>query len=116
MKEQGDLERKGRVVDHTSRDARVAIASVVNRLEPHRSRVAVIYAKTQRPVSDAERATLREECKAISDAIQRARVELIEELIDAPRKVLAHSRVADAERALDNLEAAVARCQKLLEV
>jgi hypothetical protein len=45
-----------------------------------------------------------------------ARVALLERLIDAPRKVVAHSRVTDVEKALDNLEAATTAALKCLQV
>jgi hypothetical protein len=37
---------------------------------------------------------------------QEARVKLLLNLMDAPRKVVGHSRVSDVEKALDNLDAA----------
>lgn len=107
--EQEDIKPR-RNVDHTAGDARRAVADVIARLEPLRSKVAVIYARTQRHCSEAEKKAMSDESREIKRAVEDARVELIDRLMDAPRKVLAHSRVADAERALDNLEVAINRC------
>ena len=107
-------DRRPRVVDHSTRDARVAIATVVSDLERHRSRLAVIAARARHGVSRDEQMSLRKECLAIRLAIHQARLEVLENLMDAPPKVAAHSRVVDVEKALDNLERALSETVPLL--
>lgn len=48
---------------------------------------------------------LRKECVSIRSALQEARLQLLTQLMDAPTKVTANSRVVDVEKAIDNLEA-----------
>jgi hypothetical protein len=57
---------------------------------------------------------MAKECSLIATAIAEARTDLIIELAEAPAKVTGHSRVVDAERALDNVEAALAETQRLM--
>ena len=106
--------KRSRVVDYSTRDARHAVADVVQRLGPLRSRLALIYARTQRSLSETERAAMEAECQEMTITLHEARVGLLDNLIEAPRKVAGHSRVTDAERAIDNLDDALAKCLELL--
>jgi hypothetical protein len=103
-----DFSSRSRVVDTTDRDARSAIKSVITECGPLRERVAMITFKALRPLSNSERADLVDDCKGIEQSIHAARTTLILALMDAPRRVLANSRVADVEKALDNLETSLA--------
>jgi hypothetical protein len=104
-----ELERqpKRRVVQHDSRDARVAVADVVSRFEPWRHGLALMSAKAGRTHEEDERRTMREQCHDIRRQLSEARTELILRLADAPRRVSGHSRVVDVERALDSIDALV---------
>ena len=104
-----------RAVDTSNKDARLAVADVATRLEPLRHQVALITAKAQRPLTPAARDAMMRECTAIRRATELARVDLLERLLEAPRKVAGHSRVTDIEKALDNLDDALAAAMRLLK-
>lgn len=108
--------RKKRAVDNSNGDARRAVADVVRRLEPMRAKVAIVSARTSRTHSSAERTELLAECDEVARACQDSRIELLDRLIDAPFKVVSHSRVADVEKAIDNLEAAVIAAKRQLSL
>jgi hypothetical protein len=77
---------------------------------------AVAGGRAERPLPVAEGQKLLRECEEVVGVCRAARVALLERLIDAPRKVVAHSRVTDVEKALDNLEAATTAALKCLQV
>ena len=66
-----------------------------------RTKVAIVSARTSRTHSSAERTELLAECDEVARACQDSRIELLDRLIDAPFKVVSHSRVADVEKAID---------------
>jgi hypothetical protein len=98
--------RKRRVIDTSAGDARRAVADAVRSLQPLREQVALIAARAERPLAAAERQRLCQQCENVERICQEVRVALRERLMDAPHKVVSHSRVTDVEKALDNLEAA----------
>lgn len=100
--------QKKRVTDKTNAEARRAVIEIGRRLGPMRERIAMIDAHAQRGVSDPLRGNLIDECLEITESFREARVDLLCNLIDAPARVTSHSRVADLEKAIDNLESAVA--------
>ena len=108
-----DLLRQ-RVVDHSNRDARLAVAEVAARCPPLRARLAVMAARAERSLNDAERSAFLDECTDIQKTVEGARTDLILALMDAPAKVAGHSRVLDIEKAIDNLEAAVSAVRACL--
>lgn len=103
-----------RVMDHTARDARHAVADVNERVGAWRSLVAKLYARAQRPLTRAEHDQALEECAKIEAEVLEARTTVLARLIDAPTKVTANSRITDFEKGLDNLEDALAACRKAI--
>jgi hypothetical protein len=72
-----------------------------------RSDVASMAVRADRHAGDRERRAMLERCAAIEAELLEARTDLIIELAEAPRVIAGHSRVADIEKALDNIEAAL---------
>lgn len=105
---------KQRVIDTSAREARLAVAGVAGALEPIRTRIAVISRRAERRPTASDVASLKEECAAIAAQLARLRTDLISSLIDKPHRVLSNTRVTDIEKALDNLEAALASAVALL--
>jgi hypothetical protein len=100
--------RKRRVMDTSNRDAREVIADVLGRFADWRQALAHFQARAERGFSASERADTLERCAQIEAELMAARTGLILSLADAPRQVAGNSRVVDVERALDNIEAAIA--------
>jgi hypothetical protein len=111
-----DAPRKKRAVDTSNGDARRAIADLVQQLEPMRTKIAIVSARSSRTHTSAERTELLDQCDEVARACRDARVELLDRLIDAPFKVVSHSRVADVEKTIDNLEAAVTAAKRQLSL
>lgn len=112
-----DQEKKKRETSASiaeAREARTAIADIIAACGPLRDRLAMITFKAQRRLNEAERAHLLEECAEIQTAVQESRTALLLALMDASRAVLSNSRVADVEKALDNLEAGLVTAQASL--
>lgn len=108
--------RPRRITDRSSRDARDAVADVVERFAPWRHTLATMTAMAERGrLANAERTGIEKQCEELGASILEARTELLAQLIDAPTKVTAHSRVVDVERALDNIEAGLLHLNRLLE-
>lgn len=70
--------------------------------------------QVERRSTKAEIDAMLGRCLVIADEVQQARIGLLESLIDAPAAVAHHSRVADAEKALDGIEASVAGIRQKL--
>src|SRR5687767_570938 len=108
-------EPRRRAMDYSNRDARRAVADVIDRIAPWRLEIAKMMARAETGrLSPDDLTGMVEECSVIATAIAEARTDLIIELAEAPAKVTGHSRVVDAERALDNVEAAVAEARRLI--
>lgn len=107
--------KQKRIVDTSNAEARRAVAGVVRRMAPWRLDIAQMNAIVARPMRGAERTRCLSACTEIGKGVADARIMLIESLIDAPRKVLAHSRIADVERALDGVEADLRRLRVGIE-
>ena len=105
---------RARRSDTSGREARLAVADIALRLEPLRSKIALIRERARRPMPEEDRRQLIEACTAISGTVLAARSELVAKLMDAPQKVAGHSRVVDVEKALDSLEGAVREAIALL--
>lgn len=58
---------------------------------------ALITARAERPLSSEDRRNLCKQCEEVAGVCRDARVALLERLMDAPRMVVSHSRVSDAE-------------------
>jgi hypothetical protein len=106
--------RKRRVVDTSNGDARRAIQATLDLFPGWRADLAAFDARVERNYTAADRELMLQRCRAIGDGVQAARVSLIESLMDAPPRVVGNSRIADVERALDDIEAAVRRLRKRL--
>jgi hypothetical protein len=115
MELNSELPRRRRVLDRSNAHARKAVVDVGKNLGPLRARTAVIAARADRALSLSEREQLVDECRSIAAAFQASRVELLMNLMDAPRKVTGNSRVVDIERAIDSLELAVAQVLRRLK-
>ena len=94
-----------RAVDHTNRDARVAIGPTIDLCQAWRTEIAQIGAKAGRPFFSDDHYRLLRRCDEIGAQIRGARTSLTIELVEAPIKVRSHTRIVDLEKALDNLEA-----------
>jgi uncharacterized protein YceH (UPF0502 family) len=86
---------------------RDALEPTLTHFNAWRSDVASMAVKADRHAGDRERRAMLERCAAIEAELLEARTDLIIELAEAPRVIAGHSRVADVEKALDNLEAAL---------
>ncbi|MGV3490777.1 MAG: hypothetical protein ACO1OG_05575 [Devosia sp.] len=104
-----------RMSDTSNADARRAIADTVGLFSGWRSDLARFNVKTERRFSTAERLEMLERCAGIAGEVQEARVALLEDLMEAPRRVVGHSRVADVEKALDGVEATLAEIERRLQ-
>lgn len=72
-----------------------------------RSDLASFAVRADRHAADRDRRKMLERCAAIEDELRAARTDIIIELAEAPQAIAGHSRVADVEKALDNIEAAL---------
>lgn len=111
-----DDERKHRVVSHDARDVRAAISSTLERFAEWREQFAVMDARVTRTLTTDERASMVERCTNIERGIQSARVDMLQKLMHAPSSVAGHSKVADVEKALDNLSSAVFALKRAMRV
>lgn len=111
---QDNAATRPRVIDHTNRDARLAVAGVASRCQPLRARLAVIEARAKRRLTSAERRAMIEECEAFQRSVEEARTDLVLGLMDAPERVRRHSRVSDVDKALDQLDALTTRLKASL--
>ena len=71
----------------------------------------MVEAKLNRPCSPDELLELNRQCARIGSAVIKARRDVAIRLAGADPKVRAHSHVTDIEKALDNLETILKRCQ-----
>jgi uncharacterized protein YceH (UPF0502 family) len=86
---------------------RDALEPMLPQFNAWRSDVASMAVKADRHAGDREKRAMLERCTAIEAELLEARTDLILELAEAPRVIAGHSRVADIEKALDNIEAAL---------
>lgn len=94
---------------------REAIEPTLTQFGAWRSAVARMAVRAERLIGDRDRAAMLARCAAIEAELRAARTDLILELADAPRAVAGHSRVADVEKALDGLEAALRDVRRHLD-
>ena len=85
-----------------AREARIAVAGIVARMEDWQNRAKILQALVNRPASD--RATILAEAKSLRGNIVEARTEIIMILAEASAGVAGNSRVVDVEKALDTLD------------
>ena len=83
---------------------REAIEPTLTHFNAWRSDLASFAVRAERHYGDRDRQKMLERCAAIEEELRAARTDLIIELAEAPRAVAGHSRVADVEKALDNIE------------
>ena len=98
------------------REASAAISDIVEGLEPLRTKLAFIGAKSSRSRTASEGAVLLQECLWIESSIAEARTLLVLRLMDALAVVSGHSRVLDVERAIDSLERCLNETLRCLEL
>ncbi|HWA18133.1 MAG TPA: hypothetical protein VG757_03995 [Devosia sp.] len=91
--------------DRSNAEARRAIEGTLARFSSWQEDLARFWALVERQYSAVEGEAMLARCTTIAHEVQQARVALIEALVDAPRRVAGHSRVADVEKALDGVEA-----------
>lgn len=95
--------RARRRMDQSNRKVHAALAAVMERFSAWRAEVAMLSARSARgEPSNTEEMRLR--CDAILLAIRQAHEELLLDFAEAPAAISGHSRVADVEKALDQLE------------
>lgn len=109
-----EQEKKRRIVDTSNRDARLAVSTTIARCGPWQLELAKFAAWAARRPSMRERQEMLDRCDEIAAGVHEARTALIEGLMDAPRRVLGHSRVADVEKALDGIEARIRNLREQL--
>lgn len=98
----------------TARDATQAIEATLRQFGAWRTDLASISVRAERRSSAAESRSMLARCDAIEVEVQNARIGLLKTLIDAPRSVAGHSRVADVEKALDGIDRTVADIRRKL--
>lgn len=94
---------------------REALAPTLTHFRDWRSDLARFAVRADRHAAGVDREAMLARCAAIQAELQQARTDIILELADAPRAIAGHSRVADVEKALDNIEAALADVRRRLE-
>ena len=111
-----DLETPGRArtMDRSNAKARDAVAATQQRFALWRSDLARFSARVERRFSGADQKEMLSRCTVIAGEVQRARTELIVNLMDAPRRVVGNSRVVDVEKALDNIDATLGTLRRKL--
>ncbi|RYE09765.1 MAG: hypothetical protein EOP22_07935 [Hyphomicrobiales bacterium] len=107
-------ERKRRVVDTSNGEARRAVAITIASCGPWQQELAKYTAWAERRRSSRETQEMLDRCDEIEVEVRQARVALIEGLMDAPRRVAGHSRVADVEKALDGIGARIEALRRQL--
>ena len=110
--QQGEPPR--RQVDNSNAEARRAIAHTLGRLSSWRLDLARFQGMAERRFTEADRQAMLARCAAIEGELMMARTDLLLGLADTPRRVTANSRVVDVERALDDVQSAVARLRARL--
>ena len=90
--------------NHVVRDA---LEPTMAQFNGWRADLASFAVRADRHAGDRDRRTMLERCAAIEDELRAARTDIIIELAEAPPTIAGHSRVADVEKALDNIEAAL---------
>ena len=103
-----------RRTDQSNVKARAAVAATLDRFGAWRRRLAVFEVSAERRFSPEERAAMLAQCVQIERELAAARTELLLSLADAPQPVAGHSRVVDVEKALDNIETALAGVRRKL--
>lgn len=98
-----------RKMDTSNGDARRAVKETLAQFSSWRLDLARFAVLAERQSSTANRKAILARCAQIESELLEARTDLIIGLANAPRKVAGHSRVVDVERALDNIEMAVAK-------
>lgn len=93
---------------------REALQPTMSQFNSWRADLATFAVRAERHAGDRDRRAMLERCAAIEDELRAARTDIIIELAEAPRNIAGHSRVADVEKALDNIEAAVRDVQRRL--
>lgn len=97
--------------NHVVRDA---LEPTLTQFSAWRSDLASLAVRAERGAGDRDRRAMLARCAAIEDELRAARTDLIIELAEAPRAIAGHSRVADVEKALDNIEAALRDIERRL--
>ena len=106
--------RKPRRMDTTGREARLAGAPPLGRFNTWRTGLATFAARIERRLTATERAAILARCSVIDEEVLQARTDLIFGLADAPKRVAGHSRVVDAEKALDSVHASIEQIKQRL--
>lgn len=109
-----ELPHKRRAIDTSNGEARRAVQTTLSQFNAWRLDLARFAVLSQRRSDEPTRTRMLERCGEIERELLEARTELIIGLADAPRKVAGNSRVVDVERALDNVETALATLREQL--
>jgi hypothetical protein len=86
---------------------RAALEPTLSQFNGWRSDLASFAVRADRQAGDRDRRKMLERLGAIEAELRAARTDIILELAEAPPPIAGHSRVADVEKALDNIEASL---------
>jgi hypothetical protein len=103
-----------RQTDTSNVVVREALRPTLAHFNDWRSDLARLAVQSERRFSETEREAMLARCAAIAEGLLAARTDLLLELAEAPPRIAGHSRVADVEKALDNIETALADVQRKL--
>jgi hypothetical protein len=103
-----------RQTDNPNIIIREALQPALTHFTAWRSDLASFAVRAERHHGDTDRRAMLTRCAAIEDELLAARTSLIIELLEAPRSIAGHSRVADVEKALDNIELTLADIRQRL--
>jgi hypothetical protein len=110
----GSLETETDMNTNPNAIVRDALEPTLTLFNAWRSDVASMAVRADRHAGDRDRRAMLERCAAIEDEVLAARTDLILELGEAPQAIAGHSRVADVEKALDNIEMALKDLERRL--
>ncbi|MEO7223654.1 MAG: hypothetical protein ABIY37_14390 [Devosia sp.] len=103
------------MIENPNMIVRGALEPTLTHFNAWRSDLASFAVRAERHALDRDRRAMLERCAAIEAELLEARTDLILELGEAPRAIAGHSRVADVEKALDNIEATLGDIRRRLQ-
>lgn len=93
---------------------REALEPTMSQFNHWRSDLASFAVRADRHAGDRDRRAMLERLAKIEAELRAARTDIIIELAEAPPVIAGHSRVADVEKALDNIETSLGEVRRRL--